>query len=51
LAGQKDQITIYLTDANNNVIGGATAQDIITVTRGAIVPRLLLPIILVDQRP
>jgi hypothetical protein len=51
LAGQRDQITIYLTDANDNVIGGASAQDTIVVTRGAIVPRLLLPIILVQQEP
>jgi hypothetical protein len=43
--GQTDQITIYVTDLNNNVIGGASAQDSIVVTGGKLQPWAWLPII------
>ncbi|HEX5688426.1 MAG TPA: hypothetical protein VFX76_00390, partial [Roseiflexaceae bacterium] len=51
LRGQKDQITLYVTDANGNVIGGASAQDVITVTRGAVVPRIWIPFIAREIKP
>jgi hypothetical protein len=46
LPGQKDFVTVILTDANGGVIGNASVQDTITVTRGAIFPRLWLPLVL-----
>jgi hypothetical protein len=45
LAGQKDIITIVLLDANGGVIGGASVQDTITITRAVIFPRLYLPLV------
>ncbi len=43
LPGQKDLITVILTDVSNSVIGGASVQDTINVTRGVLFPRLYLP--------
>jgi hypothetical protein len=43
LPGQKDSVTVILTNATGSVIGGASVQDTVNVTRGVVVPRLWLP--------
>jgi parallel beta-helix repeat protein len=43
LPGQRDSITVILTDAVGGVIGGASVQDTVNVTRGLVQPRLWLP--------
>jgi hypothetical protein len=45
LPGQKDLVTVILTDAGGGVIGGASVQDTINVTRGVLYPRLWLPVV------
>ena len=45
LKGQTDQVTLGLTDLNDNVIGGASVTDTIFVTQNAYVPRAYLPVI------
>jgi hypothetical protein len=45
LPGQKDVVTVILTDAGGGVIGGASVQDTINVTRGVLYPRLWLPVV------
>jgi hypothetical protein len=45
LPGQKDIVTIVLTDASGASIGGASVQDTINITRGVIYPRLWLPLV------
>jgi CSLREA domain-containing protein/uncharacterized repeat protein (TIGR01451 family) len=44
LAGQRDSIIIYLLDGQGNVVGGAFVRDTVNVTRGAIAPRIYLPL-------
>ncbi len=43
LPGQKDSVTVILTNATGSVVGGASVQDTVNVTRGLVVPRLWLP--------
>ncbi|GAB4109331.1 MAG: right-handed parallel beta-helix repeat-containing protein [Roseiflexaceae bacterium] len=45
LPGQKDIVTIVLTDASGASIGGASVQDTINITRGVVYPRLWLPLV------
>ncbi len=45
LKGEEDQVTVFLTDVEGNVIGGASVTDRINVTRSAVAPRLWLPLV------
>jgi hypothetical protein len=45
LPGQKDLVTVTLTNTSGGVIGGASVQDTINVTRGVVYPRLWLPVV------
>ncbi|HWQ14695.1 MAG TPA: right-handed parallel beta-helix repeat-containing protein [Roseiflexaceae bacterium] len=45
LPGQTDTVYIYLVDTQGNIVGGAFVIDTIRVTRGAMAPRLYLPVV------
>lgn len=46
LPGQTDLVTISLADQRGTKIGGASAQNIIVVTRGNVLPRIFQPMVL-----
>jgi hypothetical protein len=45
LPGQKDLVTVVLTDSAGGPIGGASVQDTINITQGVLLPRLYLPLV------
>jgi hypothetical protein len=45
LPGETDTVLIYLVDTQGNTVGDAFVIDTIRVTRGALAPRLYLPVV------